>query len=70
MQTDISPENVERKIIKDTKYYQHTFSQNKGVLKLNSGNLYEIFAYLSNGKKGREKETICILLYTQTGQEV
>ncbi|MCM3239589.1 restriction endonuclease [Heyndrickxia oleronia] len=70
MQTDISLENVERKIIMDTKYYQQTFSQNRGALKLNSANLYQIFAYLSNVKKSREKETLGILLYPKTGQEV
>ncbi|WP_018393126.1 hypothetical protein [Bacillus sp. 37MA] len=70
MQTDISLENKERKIIIDTKYYQHSLTQYKGAPKLISGNLYQLFAYLSNVKKDREKETLGILLYPKTGQEL
>ncbi|USK68586.1 5-methylcytosine restriction system specificity protein McrC [Peribacillus asahii] len=70
MQTDISLENKERKIIIDTKYYQHSLTQYRGASKLISGNLYQLFAYISNVKKAREKETIGILLYPKTGQEL
>lgn len=70
MQTDISLESQTRKIIMDTKYYQHSLTQYKGSQKLISGNLYQLFAYLSNHKKASEKETIGILLYPKTGQEL
>ncbi|MGG3480004.1 restriction endonuclease [Peribacillus frigoritolerans] len=70
MQTDISMENKERKIIIDTKYYQHSLNQYKGAPKLISGNLYQLFAYLSNVKKDREREILGVLLYPKTGQEL
>ena len=70
MQTDISLESHTRKIIMDTKYYQQTLTQYKGSQKLISGNLYQLFAYLSNHKKARGKETVGILLYPQVGQEL
>ncbi|MED4400209.1 5-methylcytosine restriction system specificity protein McrC [Metabacillus fastidiosus] len=70
MQTDISLENKGRKIIIDTKYYQHSLTQYRGGPKLISGNLYQLFSYLSNVKKDREKETLGILLYPRTGQEL
>ncbi|RBP96134.1 McrBC 5-methylcytosine restriction system component [Cytobacillus firmus] len=70
MQTDISLESNDRKIIMDTKYYQHTFTQNFGSQKLISGNLYQLFAYLSNHKKSEGKEITGMLLYPKTGKEL
>jgi 5-methylcytosine-specific restriction enzyme subunit McrC len=70
MQTDISLETKYRKIIMDTKYYQNALNQNQGSQKLISGNLYQLFAYLSNHKKTRVKETMGILLYPKTGKEL
>lgn len=48
MQTDISLESSDRKIIMDTKFYQDTLTKNFGSRKLISGNLYQLFSYLSN----------------------
>jgi 5-methylcytosine-specific restriction enzyme subunit McrC len=70
MQTDISIESKSRKIIMDTKYYEQALNQYKGSQKLISGNLYQLFAYLSNHKKARGKESVGILLYPKTGQEL
>ncbi|EFV76575.1 hypothetical protein HMPREF1013_03120 [Bacillus sp. 2_A_57_CT2] len=70
MQTDISLENTNRKIIIDTKYYQHALTQNFGSQKIISGNLYQIFAYLSNCRKAEGKETIGMLLYPKTGKDL
>lgn len=56
MQTDISLESSERKIIMDTKYYQNTLTKNFGSQKLISGNLYQMFAYLSNHRKAEGKK--------------
>ncbi len=70
MQTDITLENKERKIIMDTKYYQNALTQNFGSQKLISGNLYQLFAYLSNYKGQKGKEVSGILLYPKTGQDL
>lgn len=70
MQTDISLESSDRKIIMDTKYYQNTLTQNLGSQKLISGNLYQLFSYLSNHKKAEGKEIIGMLLYPKTGKEL
>ncbi len=70
MQTDISLESIERKIIMDTKYYQHTLTQNFGSQKLISGNLYQLFAYISNHKKAEGKEIMGMLLYPKSGKEL
>jgi 5-methylcytosine-specific restriction enzyme subunit McrC len=70
MQTDISLESKDRKIIMDTKYYQHALTSNFGSQKLISGNLYQLFAYLSNHRKAQGKETVGMLLYPKTGKEI
>ncbi|UQX55095.1 5-methylcytosine-specific restriction endonuclease system specificity protein McrC [Cytobacillus pseudoceanisediminis] len=70
MQTDISLESVDQKIIIDTKYYQNALTQNFGSQKLISGNLYQLFAYLSNHKKAEGEETVGMLLYPKTGKEL
>ena len=70
MQTDISLESKDKKIIMDTKYYQHALIQNFGSQKLISGNLYQLFAYLSNYRKGEGKETVGMLLYPKNGKEL
>jgi 5-methylcytosine-specific restriction enzyme subunit McrC len=70
MQTDISLESKERKIIMDTKYYQHALTRNFGAEKVISGNLYQLFAYLSNHTRSAEKETAGMLLYPKTGKEL
>ncbi|RSK53268.1 5-methylcytosine restriction system specificity protein McrC [Bacillus canaveralius] len=65
MQTDISLENSEKKIIMDTKYYQQSLSFNHDSQKLISGNLYQLFAYLNNHQKAVGKPTTGILLYPE-----
>ncbi len=69
MQTDISLENKERKIIIDTKYYRQTLREHRGAEKLASENLYQLFAYLNNVKK-EHKPVLGILLYPTTGKEL
>lgn len=70
MQTDISLENSDRKIIIDTKYYQESLRQYRGSEKLISGNLYQLFSYLSNVKMDRGKQLLGILLYPKVGREL
>ncbi|MCP1144571.1 restriction endonuclease [Lysinibacillus endophyticus] len=69
MQTDISLEDRDRKIIMDTKYYQNALTENRGSEKLISGNLYQLFAYLNN-HKNTSKKLSGILLYPKTGKEL
>ena len=65
MQTDISLESDDKKIIIDTKYYTETLSEYHGVKKIIEANLYQIFAYLKNIEKKSEKAKFStgILLY-------
>lgn len=70
MQTDISLESKDRKIIMDTKYYQYALTRSFGSQKLISGNLYQLFAYLSNHRKAEEKETVGMLLYPKNGKQL
>ncbi len=72
MQTDISIESINRKIIMDTKYYKDVFTYNMDIKKLNSSNLYQLFAYLINNesKGGVNLESEGILLYPTVNEEV
>lgn len=65
MQTDITLENVETKIIIDAKFYKETLKANRGTEKINSANLYQLFSYLINQRKNDERtqKTAGILLY-------
>lgn len=66
MQTDISLESSERKIIIDTKYYKETLTAHHGKEILRSEHLNQIFAYLDNVEaKGGTINKNCsgILLY-------
>lgn len=71
MQTDISLESDDKKIIIDTKYYSETLSEHYGVKKIREPNLYQIFAYLKNIEKKSEKDkfSIGILLYPFVGKD-
>lgn len=72
MQTDISIETDTRKIIIDTKFYKDAFTCNRGSKKLNSNNLYQIFAYLKNieAKGGQNTKADGILLYPMVDQQM
>ncbi|MCW5968710.1 MAG: 5-methylcytosine-specific restriction endonuclease system specificity protein McrC [Blastocatellales bacterium] len=48
MRTDVCLINSERKVIIDCKFYRDAFQRNRGVPKLRSENLYQLFAYLKN----------------------
>ncbi len=71
MQTDITLENENSKIIIDAKFYKETLKTNYGKEKINSANLYQIFSYLINQQEGDEKthKTAGILLYPTIEQE-
>ena len=71
MQTDISLESANKKIIIDTKYYSEIFSEHFGVEKIREANLYQIFAYLKNIEKKSEKAKFStgILLYPSINKD-
>ncbi|WP_010281134.1 5-methylcytosine-specific restriction endonuclease system specificity protein McrC [Bacillus timonensis] len=72
METDISLENKEEKWIIDTKFYQEAVKGHWGSEKLISGNLYQLFSYLSNyqDRGFPKKELKGMLLYPLTGKEL
>ena len=65
METDITLENDDKKIIIDAKFYRETMTLNYNKEKLKSANLYQLFSYILNQQDGSAKtqETTGILLY-------
>jgi 5-methylcytosine-specific restriction enzyme subunit McrC len=65
MQTDITLENLDEKLIIDAKYSKETMTLNYNKEKIKSNNLYQLFSYLVNQEKDTEKskKAIGILLY-------
>lgn len=72
MQTDISLESADRKIIIDTKYYKNSLSNDYGTEKLISSNLYQLFAYLKNieYKSNKDYNAEGILIYPKTNKDL
>ncbi|KAA9022937.1 5-methylcytosine-specific restriction endonuclease system specificity protein McrC [Niallia endozanthoxylica] len=72
METDISLENQSEKWIIDTKFYQDTVKGHWGSEKLISGNLYQLYSYLSNykDKSFPKKELKGMLLYPLVGHSL
>lgn len=72
METDITLENNDRKIIIDTKYYQKTLVTRFNQGKIHSTNLYQLFSYLMNQEDGTEKTMTArgILLYPTVEEEL
>lgn len=71
METDITLENNDEKIIIDAKYYRETMSTYFDNEKIKSGNIYQLFSYLINQEDSTEKnyKTKGILLYPVTEKE-
>lgn len=65
METDITLENDEDKIIMDAKFYRETMTINYDKEKIKSSNLYQLFSYLLNQEDGSSKsqKATGILLY-------
>ncbi|MBN2572165.1 MAG: 5-methylcytosine-specific restriction endonuclease system specificity protein McrC [Ignavibacteriales bacterium] len=65
METDITLENEEEKIIIDAKFYKETMVVNYDKEKIKSENLYQLFSYLVNQEDGSNKTQTAtgILLY-------
>lgn len=66
MNTDVTLELSDRKLIIDAKYYSHTLQENFGKQTIHSGNLYQIYAYVTNEDKKHEGNVDGILLYAMT----
>lgn len=71
MQTDVTLESADRKIIVETKYYSSALNSRYEAEKFNSGNLYQIYSYLRNIETKlnhpKNREVDGILLYPSTG---
>ena len=65
MQTDISLESPDRKIVIDAKYYKDALSDYYDTEKVHQDNLYQIFCYLKNleQKGGINARSEGILIY-------
>lgn len=65
METDITLENDEEKIIIDAKFYRETMALNYDKEKIKSANLYQLFSYLLNQRDSSAKtqNATGILLY-------
>ena len=74
MQTDITLESKNHKLIIDTKYYRQTLSTHYDTEKFHSNNLYQIYSYLTNVEKdSRNLNNVnCdgMLLYPTTQKEI
>lgn len=66
MQTDITLKNTEKTLIIDAKYYAHTLQTQYDVQSIHSGNLYQIYTYVSNLKATRHVKVAGMLLYAKT----
>ena len=71
METDITLENQNEKIIIDAKFYRQTMNVNYGKEKIVSANLYQLFSYLLNQQSADYKTLSAtgILLYPTIGED-
>jgi 5-methylcytosine-specific restriction enzyme subunit McrC len=70
MQTDITLSLGERTLIIDTKYYSRVLQENFGKLSLNSPNMYQINAYVTNEDVHHTGRVDGLLLYAMTQEDV
>lgn len=72
MKTDITLTNGGRRLIIDTKYYSHTMQMNSRYdsTTFNSGNLYQIYAYVKNSDKESTGNVAGVLLYVKTDEAI
>ena len=71
MQTDVTLESFDRKVILETKYYANALNSRFEAEKFHSGNLYQLYSYLRNieSKPTHSMNVSCegILLYPAVG---
>jgi len=68
MQTDLVLQKDKKILIVDAKFYSESMVSRfeGGAAKQKSGNLYQIFTYINNWKKGRDEIVAGMLLYAKT----
>lgn len=69
MNTDVTLELSDRKLIIDAKYYSHTLQENFGKQSIHSANLYQIYAYVTNEDKKHQGNVDGMLLYAMTEKD-
>ncbi len=72
MNTDISLDSPDRKIVMDAKYYREVFQSNYCSDSIHSGNLYQLYAYVSNLaiREDKQRAVEGILVYPTVNREV
>jgi 5-methylcytosine-specific restriction enzyme subunit McrC len=72
METDISIEDKESKVVIDTKYYKEALQKYYDTEKIHSQNIYQIFAYLKNleMKGGINQYCTGVLLYPTVDNDI
>lgn len=71
METDITLENENSKIIMDAKYYSETMKGKFDKEKINSSNLYQLFSYILNQRSEHPKthSVVGVLIYPTIDKE-
>lgn len=71
MKTDVTLEYKNKVLIIDAKYYGSNLREHYGALRLNSGNFYQIHAYVTNKADEKDYDAASgMLLYAGTDAEV
>ena len=74
MKSDITMQSGKKKLIIETKYYEHTMQTNSlydnDSRKFISPHLYQIYSYVKNSDKGRTGDVAGVLLYAKTDEAV
>jgi 5-methylcytosine-specific restriction enzyme subunit McrC len=71
MQTDITLRSGNRVIVAEAKFYKETLKSFRGASKLNSGNLYQLYAYLKHtSAKYPASITDGVLIYPTVNQQL
>jgi 5-methylcytosine-specific restriction enzyme subunit McrC len=70
MRSDITMTYAGRTLIIDTKWYSRTMAAYWGKTSYHSGNLYQIYSYVSNTAKGTSGSVNGVLLYAKTDEPV
>jgi 5-methylcytosine-specific restriction enzyme subunit McrC len=71
METDITLQNGDKKLLIDTKYYRKTMSYNQhGGMKYDSSHLYQIYTYVKNSDRNNSGNVAGVLLYAKTDEDI
>jgi len=70
MQSDIMLSAGDKVLIIDAKFYSKILTEHFGAEKINSANLYQIFAYVKNFSATTSKKVSGMLLYARTDEKI